>query len=293
MKIYPILLSLLLLAAATSKGNGHPAKKITGYDLKSPDTYQTFPGILKEISGLTYIDSTSFACIQDELGILFVYDFREKRVKQQQVFFEKGDYEDVARVNKTIYILRSDGALFEISDYTSASLTLNIYDTEIPSGDNEGLCYDSKYNRLLIGCKGEIRKDNFKKKQAIYSFDLKTKKTVANPAYVLSTKALNQFVKDNKVKDHKKDDKGIESQLQISALAIHPLTGEIYILSAADNLICVIGRDGLVKNVEFLDRKLFGQPEGLTFLKNGDMLITNEGGNDNATLLRFSYRTSP
>jgi hypothetical protein len=42
--------------------------------------------------------------------------------------------------------------------------------------------------------------------------------------------------------------------------------------------------------MEKLNPELFNQPEGIAFLNNGDMLISNEGGPGNATLLRFNYK---
>ncbi|MEZ4900195.1 MAG: hypothetical protein R2806_25380 [Saprospiraceae bacterium] len=43
------------------------------------------------------------------------------------------------------------------------------------------------------------------------------------------------------------------------------------------------------QTVHALDKEIFNQAEGITFLKNGDMLISNEGKKDKPTLLRFNY----
>jgi hypothetical protein len=45
--------------------------------------------------------------------------------------------------------------------------------------------------------------------------------------------------------------------------------------------------------IEYIGRlnpDLFIQPEGITFMKNGDMYISNEGQKKSATLVRFNYR---
>jgi hypothetical protein len=39
-----------------------------------------------------------------------------------------------------------------------------------------------------------------------------------------------------------------------------------------------------------LDEKLFNKPEGITFLENGDLIITNEGEFGVPTLLKFSWQ---
>ena len=46
----------------------------TGYKIDAPDVSIILPDTLHEISGLTTINSTSVACIQDEYGIIFIYD---------------------------------------------------------------------------------------------------------------------------------------------------------------------------------------------------------------------------
>ena len=50
--------------------------------------------------------------------------------------------------------------------------------------------------------------------------------------------------------------------------------------------------NGNIEYLERLDKDLFTQPEGITFMKNGDMFISNEGGKAEATLIRFNYNLS-
>ena len=77
---------------------------------------------------------------------------------------------------------------------------------------------------------------------------------------------------------------------RISAIGINPLTNKLFLLSASERLLYVFNMKGNIEYLERLDPDLFNQPEGLTFLKNGDMLISNEGQNSNSTLLRFNYK---
>ena len=39
-----------------------------------------------------------------------------------------------------------------------------------------------------------------------------------------------------------------------------------------------------------LDPALYNQPEGMTFAPNGDLYISNEGGEGIATILKFKYK---
>ena len=75
-----------------------------------------------------------------------------------------------------------------------------------------------------------------------------------------------------------------------SAIAVHPITKKLYLLSASDHLFFIFNMSGSIEHIELLDRDIFNKAEGITFLDNGDMLITNEGQNKEPTLLRFNYR---
>jgi hypothetical protein len=146
-----------------------------GYNLSDPDNTILLPYILNEISGITIIDSSSVACIQDENGIVFIFDMLKNEIKKQFFFHTDGDYEGITSVNDTLYVLRSDGVLFEILNSGSSGYTKEIFTTGIPAMDNEGLCYDQKANRLLIAPKSNIWKGSeYDEKRPIYAFDRNT-----------------------------------------------------------------------------------------------------------------------
>jgi len=285
-----LIITLLVLMACNATGTNYEKK--TGYNLTSPDITFILPDTLHEVSGLTYIDSTSFACIQDENGILFIYDVVNNKIKKQSTFNIDGDYEDVARVDKTMYVLRSDGTLFEISDYKSNDFKLTSYATGIPSNNNEGLCYDRENHRLLIASKGKIGKGpEFKDKRVIYGFDLKTKKLTDKPVFDFDLTAIKQFALINNV-DLPTRTKGKikepDIKFRTSAICIHPLTKKLFLLSADDYLLFIFNMKGNIEHIELLNPSLFNKAEGITFFENGDMLITNEGQAKKPTLLRFN-----
>jgi hypothetical protein len=58
-------------------------------------------------------------------------------------------------VGETIWVLRADGKLFEVSNMNAAKPSVKEYSTQLTTKqDPEGLCYDKKNNRLLIAIKG-------------------------------------------------------------------------------------------------------------------------------------------
>ena len=265
------------------------------YNLSDPDKIIILPSSLNEISGITEINATTVAGIQDNNGILFIYDLKKEQIKMQDYFYENGDYEGIARVDNTIYVLRSDGELFEITNYESSTFKVLSYKTGIPAKDNEGLCYDQKADRLLIGPKSNVgEKSENKERRFIFSFDLKSKKLIEKPAFIFDLSVIKKFALKNKIKvpltkpkkGHKKEPL---IEFRISALGINHLTNRLFVLSGTEQLLFVFSMDGTIEYMEKLDPDLFPQPEGITFLKNGDMLISNESHGKKPTIVRINY----
>jgi uncharacterized protein YjiK len=89
---------------------------------------------------------------------------------------------------------------------------------------------------------------------------------------------------------NKRKSKDPDIRFQVSDLAIHPITGKLFLLSSADKLLFVFNTKNEIEYIGRLNPDLFIQPEGITFMKNGDMYISNEGQKKSATLVRFNYR---
>src|SRR5688572_30823141 len=140
------------------------------------------PKQLLEISGLSYIDDNRFACVQDELGTIFIYNIASSSLEKEIPFGGVGDYEGLAVVGETVWVLRADGKLFEVNNMTAANPTVKEFNTHLTiKQDSEGLCYDKKNNRLLIAIKGaELDADDYK---GIYAFDLAAKKMDQQPVF--------------------------------------------------------------------------------------------------------------
>jgi len=68
------------------------------------------------------------------------------------------------------------------------------------------------------------------------------------------------------------------------------VTKEWYILSAVNKALLVLDDQWKLKKTYPLDPTLFKQAEGLTFDRNGNMYISNEGAGGNANVLLFMYR---
>lgn len=300
MKIAVCLCYLLFLSVLIPSANGQPGNKskviqMIDYDLASPDKIYDLPASLYEISGISVVDATTIACVQDENGIIFLHDLNKNETYRYIVFGGLGDYEDLAVVDNAIFVLRSDELLIQVMNFRSDKFKTEAFPAHIPGKDAEGLCYDRQKNLLLITPK-QIPEDNpdFKGKRFIYAFDLNTKKIIKGPLIKLDIHAIEKYAKDNSIKTPmKKTGDGKEKpdiKLRISAIGIHPVTKRLFVLSGPERLLFVFDMTGRVEYIEKLDKDLFPQPEGITFFSNGDMLISNEGNKGPATMLRFSFK---
>lgn len=301
MRMYHFTLAALLSAMLCMASCGVRSQELP-YDFRQPDQQWQLPQILFEVSGLTALDDGSFACVQDEKGTVFIYDPSTNGIKTQYDFHLDGDYEGITEAHGSFYILRSDGMLYEVHNINGADFDVKMYNTRIPAKDNEGLCYDPVHDRLLIASKS--KPENEPKDtpiRVVYGFDLTTRELSADPVFAFNVDALEAYAEKNKIAlpvKTKKDGSRSEPRLKFktSAIAVHPLTHELYLLSAKDHFLFVFDLKGKLKRMVPLDDERYNKAEGITFYKNGDMLITNEGDKDNpektATALMFRYKKS-
>lgn len=263
---------------------------LEGYALGQPDELQELPKILREVSGLTDVSDSEVACVQDEEGTVFIYDLKQQKITRRIPFGDPGDYEALTRVDGTFFVLRSDGALFEIADSDSPTPRISVTTLKMPTRDNEGLCYDPIEHRLLISPKSRLGKsDEERRAQGLFAYSLKTRQADMSPTIVLD---LSDVIDGReKVRETKRGRKRVlPSRFLPSSVTVHPKTGDFFVLSAVAHNLAVFNRQGELKAQQPLDPKLFPQPEGITFLPNQELIVVNEGVESKATLLRFKSR---
>ncbi len=232
------------------------------------------PVILKEISGISAIDNERFACVQDEVGSVFIYNTNTSSIQEEIPFGPVGDYEGVTVVGDEVWVLRSDGKLFEISSISSKTISTKEYATPLTASQNvEGLCYDKNNNRLLLAIKnGEPGGKNYK---GIYAFDLATKTMAANPVFKIDVR-----------QELKSGSKKRSFEIMPSAIAIHPKTKDMYITDGRNSMLLILDAAGNFKQLFELNSKEFHQPEGITFHSDGEMFISNEASKGGGNILK-------
>ena len=234
------------------------------------------PEILREVSGIAYLGENRFACVQDESGVVFIYNTATNKIDNQVTFGAAGDYEGIAVVGRTAYVVRSNGKIYEVDNIDTRSPKIKEYSTPLSvKNDVEGLTYDARNNRLLVAIKGE--ETNSTDYKGIYAFDLKTKKLLSEPVYKIS-------LSDSLLQNGK--GKNPSNNLQPSDIGIHPVTGEIYVAESANSHLLILNPDGSIKARYNLSKTDFSQPEGITFSPQGDLFISNEGRKNSGNILQ-------
>jgi len=244
------------------------------------------PNELNEVSGISWLSEDKVACVQDEEGIIYIYNFDTELVEKKVNFSKSGDYEALAIVDSTAYVMESSGKLFEVSNYLSPNFETKEYQTPFSGKNNmESLVADTLNNRLLFIVKNKDPNSNNYK--GIYAFNLETKKTETLPILKIS---LDDPIFKTKDKD---DDADKASNFYPSEIGINPKDGNIYVLAAKTPQLLIMDSKGKILRLHDLYEKSFPQPEGLTFSKDGTLYISNEGKNGTANIMEVEFNEKP
>lgn len=272
---------------------------IFAYDLNSPDHEYELQKILREISGIAWYSHNKIACIQDEQGIIFLFDEETGKISDSYTFGKNGDYEGIAVYQDTAWVLKSNGTIYKVTNFTRDNRKTFIFPTPLSARNNtEGLVYDFSENNLLIACKNQPSingKEQLTGFRTIYRFDIFENKLEVKPAYLIDPKWFSGF---EETKYFKRISLNLANKLHLaensvfnpSGIAIHPLEDELYIISATPGKLIVMNRDGNIRHIQTLDKHIFRQPEGICFSPEGDLYISNEGNNGRGNILKFKYR---
>lgn len=248
--------------------------------LYSVSQHWKLPSELDEISGMAWLDGDRIAAVQDEEGIIYIYNLKNKKIDKEIAFGKPGDYEGITTNKEDAYVLRSDGTIFEISNFEQSTRTVKTFKTPFSDKNNmETIAIDIQANTLLLIPKDrDLESDTYK---GIYGFSLRTKKFQNDPLFKidLGNPVLKKYRENNRYKTFRPSD-----------MAMHPKTNEMYILDGAKPKLLILDTNGTIKKIYRLDKKLFPQPEGITFSPDGRLFISSEAkknGNGSITELKL------
>jgi len=275
--------------AATGATPHRASNALDAYALGNPTRVDTLPGVLAEASGLTDVSSTEVAIVQDEQGVIFVYDLEARSITKQVPFGPPGDYEGLTRLGDSMFVLASDGTLITVGNWRGAP-RVERRALDLPTRDNEGLGYDPFADRLLIAPKSRWQSGKANKHlRAVFALDPKSRKLDAQPALVMDVNRLVDYATahDRSLPEKSKNGKHrVALRFMPASIAVHPKSRELFVISAIDHVLAAFDREGNVTGYARLDPARYRQPEGMTFLADGTLVIANEAAGAEPELIQ-------
>lgn len=247
------------------------------YSLTEPEKF-VMPTILREISGIAFSQGNpdTMYAEQDEQGKIFKFKLGEEKLVATK-FAKKGDYEDIAICNGTIIMLRSDGTLFTFplsETNKEAASYVQEWNNLLPNGEYEGMYANASTNEIFILCK-HCDTDKTNKQTTGHLINLSGEKLIYNKGFIIDIAQVQKLTGNNKLNFHP------------SALAWNSHDKQWFILSSVNHMLVLANADWKVEEVHTLNPAIFNQPEGMAFDKDGNLYISNEGGEGNGNVLKF------
>ena len=239
----------------------------------------TLPKQLNEISGLSMTGDNRLFAHNDEVGTVYELDISTGKIINEFYLGKKKikkDFEGIAVVKDSLFMVTSSGVVYKFSHSDDAkNVDYKKFKTILSAKNNvEGLCYDKATNSLLLACK-EYAGKNLKRYKAIYSFDLSNYKLQEEPRFLINLDSLK--------------DKFNINNFSPTGIEVHPNSGNIFVLSSHEKAIVELSSNGELLNAIKLKSKNHRQPEGIAFLSNQALIISDEGQNKKGRLTIIPY----
>lgn len=284
------------------------SKKTAAVDLPELKKYKIFPydlsggmqfalkNELAEISGLSLSENKEqLVAVQDENGLLFFINKNNGTIEKTIDFKNDGDYEGVTYAYGKYFILKSSGTIYEMN-LEGTEPTYKKHKHQLSEHtDHEGITYDPQTDKFIVICKDSKGLENVDDNtRLLYTVDVKNPTANSTPFLYIRREDVKTYLSENYTKEKIQDsfskifDEGL-NYLHVgpSGIAIHPITGNIYVVCSKGKLLIVMGRDNKILKIVKLDKKRFPQPEGIVFEADGTMYIASEAKKNLATVSFF------
>ena len=236
---------------------------------------------MEEISGLEWVGKEGLLAIEDESPIVYSLDPQTGKILQKEKFGKKNsDIEDISWINDVAWVLQSDGTLYEVTSVFNEKSESTKYEFPIDKKrDMEAMVISEDGASIYVFCKS-CKWDNSANEASVFRFDLSSKSYKTPVFTTIKRSDMEALLKADELKD---------LEIEPAAAAFHPIEKELYVLSSSGKWLMIADANFQPKEVYRLNRKIFKQPEGITFDPKGNMYISNEARGGKPNILVFSY----
>ena len=269
------------------------------YSLEKPNETYIMPEVLREISGLGITNTGELGCIQDEQGVIFIYDTEQREINRRIGYGKNADYEGVTFVGDDAFVLRNNGNIYRVLAFDGGQPVRQKHKSLLNRKNNtKGIAYEANKNRILAICKDGYTTGagDFIEQLAIFPYDIDSNRVADSVAYSLSLDNVQAYAKIAEPETYREVFpmffRADLANLPVypSAIAVHPETGDIYIASGAGGLLFILNSDGVLIHIERLREDSYLRIEGLTFRADGTLLMSSEGKDGPGKLYEFESK---
>jgi uncharacterized protein YjiK len=234
---------------------------------------------LREISGLAMSPDQRLFAVDDERARIYEIDYAEGRINK---VFDigrpalRGDFEGLAIVGTTFYLMTSNGRIIVAEEGADGEhVASESFDTGLAKQcEFEGLAVDPQSAGLLLLCKNVLGKADIDS-LSIFAWDIQQRRVDESQRIVLPMDAIRARL-------------GID-RLRPSGLAVHPRQPVMVIVAARERALVELDFTGELRNAIILpNRKAHPQAEGIEFGVDQQLIIADEGGKGRARLSLYS-----
>lgn len=241
------------------------------FNLRSPLKKYVLPESLYEISGIAVVSDSIIACIADEKGIVYLYNLNSGLIDNKIKFSNKGDFEDIAVIKDTIFVLESGGTIWTIENYRKHPEIGSFILTIEPPFELEGLC--NRKDTLFVTAK--------------YYHNKKGHDTGNMPVWRFTGRLIKEkplFYLPGTVQPTRSP----VTAFHTSAITFDESLQQWFCISTREKVFIQCAYEGDILNIQTLPSSVFSQPEGICFTTSGHLLIANEGKDGVANILLFN-----
>jgi uncharacterized protein YjiK len=275
-------LGTLILLLVTGFGGGQESQSVLDrYDLsEGAGSSKKLPGRLREISGLASTSDGRLFAHDDERANVYQVDPETGEITKGfsvGLMGTRGDFEGIAIAGERFFLITSAGQLFEFREGEAGSTVgFRVHNLNLGGAcEWEGLAVDPGRQTLLLPCKTP-RRQRLKDHLVVVSVGLESMALDSSPRVLIPLEEL--------------DSRGLDDKFHPSSIEVHPVTGSLLLVAAREEALVELSSSGEILATRELKRKDHPQPEGLTFLPDGTLILADEGQGKRGTITRYRPR---